>query len=71
MNKNCQASLKAINADLKAVDKQIDELIQQDDRLKELFERITSVPGVGPATATEVIVATDEFKAISDPKKLA
>lgn len=69
--KNCQASLKAIKADLESVDKQIDELIQKDDRLKELFDWITSVPGVGPATATEVIVATDEFKAISDPKKLA
>ena len=50
-------------------------VIQQDDRLKELFNWTSlrcpgSVPGVGPATATEVIVATDEFKAISDPKKL-
>lgn len=69
--KNCQSSLKAINTDLEAVDRQIDELIQQDERLKELFAWITSVPGVGPATATEVMVATDEFKAISDPKKLA
>ena len=69
--KNCQASFNAINADLESVERQIDELIQKDDRLKALFDWITSVPGVGPATATEVIVATDEFKAISDPKKLA
>ena len=57
-------------------DKQINELIQNDDRLKELFtwtslRRPGSVPGVGPATAAEVLVATDEFKAITDPKKLA
>ncbi len=69
--KNCQASLKAINADLEIADKQITELIEGDDRLKELCAWITSVPGVGPATATEVIVATDEFKSISHPKKLA
>lgn len=69
--KNCQASLKAINADLEVADKQITELIEGDDRLRELFAWITSVPGVGPATATEVIVATDEFKSISNPKKLA
>ena len=69
--KSCQASLKALNADLESVDKQIDELIQKHDRLKELFDWITSLPGVGPVTATEVIVATDEFKAISDLKKLA
>jgi transposase len=52
-------------------DNQIDELIQADSRLKELFSWITSVPGVGSVTATEVLVATDEFKAINDPKKLA
>ena len=76
ITKNCQASLKAINADLEAADKQINMLIQNDERLRELFAWITarrpgSVPGVGPATATEVLVATDEFKAINDPKKLA
>lgn len=71
LSKNCQASLKALDADLDVVDKQINDLIQQDNRLRELFGWITSLPGIGPATATEVIVATDEFKAISDPKKLA
>ncbi|MBN8825713.1 MULTISPECIES: transposase [unclassified Spirosoma] len=66
--KNCQASLKAITADLASAEKQIDTLIQSDDRLKKLFAWITSVPD---AIATEVLVATNEFKAINDPKKLA
>jgi transposase len=69
--KNCQGSLKAINTDLAQVDKQITQLIEQDDQLKALFALMTSIPGVGMATATEVILATDEFKAITDPKKLA
>jgi transposase len=69
--KNCQASLKAINADLERVNQQISQLIQQDEQLKELFALMTSIPGVGMTTATEVILATDEFKAITDPKKLA
>lgn len=69
--KHCQASLKAINADLAKVNRQIQTLIEGDSHLKELFGWVTSVPGVGPATATEVILATDEFKAITDPKKLA
>ena len=74
--KSCQASLKAVDADLQTVDRQIHQLIQTDDRLKELFDWITarrpgSVPGIGSATATEVLVATDEFKQFTDPKKLA
>ncbi len=74
--KSCQTSLKAINADLEAADKQITALIESDDPhrrtgLKELFALLTSVPGVGSATATEVLVATNEFKSINEPKKLA
>jgi transposase len=56
---------------LESVDQQITQLIQADEHLKELFALMTSIPGVGMATATEVILATDEFKAITDPKKLA
>jgi len=69
--KNCQASLKAINSDLTNVEQQIEQLIQQDEQLKQLFALMTSIPGVGNATATEVIIATDEFKIIQEPKKLA
>lgn len=69
--KNSQTSLKALQTDLDQVDKQIDQLIQEDTRLKELFGWMTSVPGVGSVIATEVLIATDEFKAIKDPKKLA
>lgn len=47
------------------------KLIENDQHLKELFTLMTSIPGVGSATATEVILATDEFKAITAPKKLA
>lgn len=62
-------TLPGFQFDLGNVDKQIDQIIQNDNRLKELFEWITSVPGVGSTTATEVIVATNEFKVINKPKK--
>ncbi|ADB36903.1 IS110 family transposase [Spirosoma linguale] len=71
LTKHCQASLKAVNADLEKVNQQMDELIHQDEQLCELFKLITSIPGVGPAVATEVILATDEFKNFAEPKKLA
>lgn len=69
--KSCKASLTAIEKDRKAIDRSIDQLIQADDNLKSLFSLITSVPGIGSATATEVIVATNELKTITDPKKMA
>lgn len=67
----CAASLKSLKADLKSVDKSIVELAKQDPELKRLFERVTSVVGISQTTAAEIIVTTNEFKAISDPKKFA
>jgi transposase len=74
--KSCKASLVALEKDRKAIDKAIDKLIEEDSQLKELFGLITSVPGIGPATATEVVVATarrpgNELKTITDPKQMA
>jgi transposase len=44
--------------------------------LKELYSYVQSVKGIGPAIAMELLLITarrpgNEFKAITDPKKLA
>jgi transposase len=67
----CKGSLTALTNDLKEVEKAIKTLISGDDILKNLFALATSVPGIGMIVATEILVATDEMKAITDPKKLA
>ena len=71
LRKGCQASLAAIEKDRKAIDKSIEQLIEGDQQLKELFGLMTSIPGIGPATATEVVISTNELKNITDPKKMA
>ncbi|WP_229214103.1 IS110 family transposase [Dyadobacter flavalbus] len=58
------------------MDNQIKELRENDPHLKALFEfiiarRLGSVPGIGVVTASEIILATNEFTTISEPKKLA
>ena len=67
----CQSSMDAMKADLKAVDKKIKELIDNDPQLKELFYIVDSVKGIEPVIATEVLITTNEFKDITDPKKYA
>lgn len=71
LGQHCNSSLKALLSDLKGVEKAIKQLIAEDSTLKALFELVTSIPGVGQVVATELILASDEFKAIDDPKKLA
>lgn len=63
--------MAALEKDRKAVDKAIDALIDTDPHLSQLIELVTSVPGIGKVTATEVMIATNELKAITDPKKMA
>ena len=71
LTKSCQASLTALEKDRKAVDKAIDALIVADPHLSQLFELMMSVPGIGMATATEIVIATNEMKTITEPKKMA
>jgi len=68
---SCQASLKAIKADIKKVEKQITDVIKTDPSLNHLFELITSVDGIGKVIACDMILTTNEFKTIDDPKKYA
>lgn len=64
-------SIDAVKADLQKVERQISEQIKADERLARLNALITSVPGVGDKTALQIIIRTNEFKTISDPKKFA
>lgn len=67
----CSHSLKAIDADIARADKAIEKLIHDDDELNRLFDLVTSVSGIGKVTAAQVIIATNEFKDINNPKKFA
>jgi transposase len=67
----CERTMKSIKADLSKVEKAIAQIIKEDKRLSEIFEIVTSVPGVGPVTATEMILTTGEFEDFKEPKKFA
>lgn len=68
---SCLRSLKAVKADIKEVERQILEAIKKDQSLKHLFELVTSVDGIGNVIACDIIITTNEFKNITDPKKFA
>ena len=68
---NVKKALLALKEEQKAVELQITQLIETDARLKELFDLMVSVPGIGPVIATELLITTNEMQTISDPKKLA
>lgn len=67
----CSHSLKAIDGDIARADKAIEQLLTADGELARLFALVTSVSGIGKVTAVQVIVSTNEFKNIHDPKRFA
>lgn len=67
----CRSSVDTITKDLKALDKEIQVLIKSDQELNRLFNLVSSVTGIGPVTATEIIITTNEFKSINCHKKYA
>jgi transposase len=67
----CKNSLEALKLDLEAINNHIEKLIDGDDQLKRLESLITSVPCIGRQTGLQIIVSTNEFKDIHDPKKFA
>ena len=67
----CSNTLRTIKADLKKAERAIDEIIAADPELTRLFGLITLVRGIGKITATMIIITTNEFKDIKDPKKFS
>lgn len=64
-------TIKAMESDLENIEKAINEVIKSDEELNRLFHLITSVQGIGEVTAIGIILTTNEFKDIKDPKKFA
>jgi transposase len=67
----CERTMNSMKADQIKAERAIAQIIKDDEHLSKVFEIVTSVPGVGPVTATEMILTTNEFKDFNDPKKFA
>ena len=63
--------IKEIILQIKRLEKQIKELIKNDEALNKLQKQLKSVPGVGDILCWNLMVKTNEFKSIQDPRKLA
>lgn len=67
----CENSLAAIEEDIETVEDKIRKIIAEDDILKDLFAIVESVPAVGKIMALQMVITTNEFKNIKDPRKYA
>lgn len=67
----CKESICAMTADIARLEVDIIAAVKSDERLNDLFQIISSVVGIGPVTSVQMILCTNEFLDITDPKKFA
>jgi len=64
-------TLQGIEKDFKKIEAELKETLKSDKNLQRIHTVITSVPGVGTVTAIYLIVLTEGFRRLNDPRKLA
>ena len=63
--------IQALTDQIKQIEKQIDLLIKQQQDFKQKYHQLVSVAGVGKILAWNLLVKTNAFKDINNPRKLA
>jgi len=73
VNEKMQASAKyvmeVLTVEIKEVEAEIKKLIDNHAALKTNYDLVTSVVGIGFATAVHVLIATENFSRFTDPRK--
>lgn len=76
-NKSCLAydakhqMIDQLDIQIEAIEKKMQELINNDDNLSKTLAIAQSIPGIGPVTAIELIIKTDNFTRVNTAKKCA
>lgn len=63
--------VEQLSNQIASIEDKMAELIDKEDDLSENSAIAQSIPGIGPITATELIIKTDNFKRVSSAKKCA
>ena len=71
LNRYTQKTVVVISKQIQAIENEILSLIKEDEKLNRMYQIITSVHGVGFVTATYILITTNEFININNPKKYA
>lgn len=63
--------IKELTNQIKAIEAEINNIIISDENLKNTAPKLKSIPGVGHLLCANLLVKTNEFKTIKEPRKLA
>tara|TARA_R110002124_G_scaffold154044_2_gene321062 strand:+ start:442 stop:1419 length:978 start_codon:yes stop_codon:yes gene_type:complete len=70
-HQSCNRAIMHLDLEIRSIEDEIEKVVQTDSNLKDNYELITSIKGIGPVTANNLIIKTENFKRISTAKKAA
>ena len=68
---SAQSVIDNLNSEIEHVENDIKKLILTDQQLKDNYELATSIKGIGPVIATDLLIKTGNFKTIDTARKAA
>ena len=71
VKRHTDKTLKDLNAEIRKVEDEIEAIILNNAKLRENYELITGITGVGPVIATDLIIKTGNFEIINTARKAA
>jgi len=71
LKRQYKAMLKLIERPIKDIDQLIENLIRQDQTMKQRFELLTSIPGIGKATAMTLLIEMPELGTLDEKQAAA
>ena len=71
VHNHLQSVLSGLDTEIDAVEKEIEVLIRANQDLNENYELVTSIKGIGPVIATDLLIKTGNFKDIDTARKAA
>jgi transposase len=69
MRASAEYIMEVLAVEIKQTEAEIKKLIDQDEELRNNYELIRSVVGIGFATAVHVLISTENFTRFTDPRK--
>jgi transposase len=71
VKRHSETALKQLDKEIEAIEIEMVDIIKADNELKENYDFATSVKGIGPVIATDLIIKTGNFKTIDTARKAA
>ena len=69
INDDLTSKIEQLQSDIKRLDNKIKSIIQESNKLKNNYNLISSVKGVGQVLSAIILVYTNNFKSFDDPRK--